>query len=272
VTAKYAHRKLTEFLDSAHFARSKAMTQRKRPYTWIVEYLLVFCIVICAGPAVWAGEYVFTPIDQATCDQGATSGRDYTGNFSSDWYFIGTKPPCPNASSLKKYCTRIQTQDGYLFEATVERMNSDSAWLKEMIAPLEGDDEAKAETIARFPKQSLQKSLQKCGLTGKQVRAKLLAEAEAATKTDAVTNTDFAVIGTWAPDLAMKIWKRECEGHPFTDPADHSESPRTDKYWKSNPRFLNFCLVTTEDRLSARPKNFKGLWKDSSDVRSPSDE
>ena len=185
--------------------------------------------------------------------RGATSGKDFTGASSSDWYFIGAKPPCPYAGSLKKYCARIQTRNGYVFEETAQILNDDPVRVKELVEPFGDDENAKAQALASHPKQSLQKSLQKCGLNEEQLRAKLVVEAEAASKTDrdADLERDFAVIGSWAPDLAMKIWKRECEGHPFSDPTDHREHPRQDKYWLANPHYLQFCSLTTEESMES---------------------
>lgn len=232
-------------------------------------FLIAFA-TIGAMPVLWAAEYVPPRMDEAACEQGATSGKDFTGASSSDWYFIGSKPPCPYAGSLKKYCARIQTRNGYVFEEMAQALNDDPVWVNGQVAPFEGDDDAKAQALASHPKQSLQKSLQKCGLNREQVRAKLVAEAEAASKTDhdAELARDFAVIGSWAPDLAMKIWKRECEGHPLTDPSDHSESPRLDKYWKANPRYLQFCSLTTDDAMGRRPKDFSKIWTDISALSS----
>jgi hypothetical protein len=226
-------------------------------------FLAVGAIVI-AKPAMSAAEYIPPKMDEASCDQGATSGKDFTGVTSSDWYFIGAKPPCASAGSLKKYCARLQTRQGYVSEALVQALNDDPAWVNGVVAPFEGDDDAKAQALYSHPKQGLQKSLQKCGLNGDQVRAKLVTEAEAASKTDSgsALARDFAVIGTWAPDLAKSIWKRECEGHPFNDPSDHSESPRLDKYWKGNGRYQQFCLGTTDDAMARRPKDFSKIWTD----------
>jgi hypothetical protein len=220
--------------------------------------------LVAAAPAMSAAEYVPPKMDEATCDQGATTGKDFTNVTSSDWYFIGAKPPCTSAASLKKYCARIQTRDGYVFEATAEAVNGDPELVGQFTAPFEDDEKALAAALYSHPKQSLQKSLQKCGLKDEQVRAKLVAEAEAASKTDAnaALARDFAVIGMWAPDLAMTIWKRECQGHPFSDPNAHSESPPLDKYWKANPHYLQFCEATTDDGLARRPKDFTKIWKD----------
>jgi hypothetical protein len=219
--------------------------------------------VASVAPAGAAAEYVPPKMDEASCDQGATSGKDLTGVTSSDWYFIGAKPPCTSASSLKKYCTRLQTRQGYVFEAITQAMNDDPAWVNGMVAPFEGDDEAKAAALYSHPRQGLQKSLQKCGLNGDQVRAKLVAEAEAALKSGSgpALARDLAVIGMWAPDRAMIIWKRECEGHRFSDPSDRNEMT-VDKYWKANPRYLQFCTTTTEDPMGKRPKDFSKVWKD----------
>jgi hypothetical protein len=226
--------------------------------------LLAACAVPTVAPAKAAADYVPPKMDEVTCDKGAASGKDIAGVTSSDWYFIGAKPPCTSAASLKKYCARIQTRNGYVFEAIAEAVNGDPEMVGQFTAPFDGDDEALAATLYSHPKQSLQKSLQKCGLKDEQVRANLVAEAEVASKTDAnaALARDFAVIGMWAPDLAMTIWKRECQGHPFSDPNAHSESPPLDKYWKANPHYLQFCEATTDDGLARRPKDLTKIWKD----------
>jgi hypothetical protein len=227
-------------------------------------------LVLAAGamalvfPAKAATEYVPPKMDDMSCDKGATSGKDFTGVTSSAWYFIGAKPPCTSASSVKKYCARLQTLQGYVFEAMSQALNDDPAWVNSMVAPFEGDDEAKAQALYSHPKQSLQKSLQKCGLNGDQLRAKFVSDAEASSK----TNIDFAVIGMWAPDRSMALWKRECEGHPFGDPSDHSAIPRTDKYWKANPRYLQFCMTTTDGPMAKRPKDLRKVWTDISALSS----
>ncbi len=246
------------------------MTHRRLPASWLAGPFLAVCAIVIAKPAMSAAEYIPPKMDEATCDQGATRGKDFTGVTSSDWYFIGAKPPCASAGTLKKYCARLQTRQGYVFEALTQALNDDPVWLNGMVAPFEGDDDAKAAALYSHPKQSLQKSLQKCALNGDQVRAKLVTEAEAASKTDAGASLarDFAVIGTWAPTLAMTIWKRECEGHYFSDPSDHSENPRTDKYWKANPRYLQFCLGTTDDAMARRPKDLAKIWNDLSALTS----
>jgi hypothetical protein len=225
--------------------------------------LLAAFAVACIAPAGAAAEYAPPKMDEASCDQGATSGKDFTGVTSSDWYFIGAKPPCTSAGSLRKFCARMQTRQGFVFEAMTQALNDDPAWVNGMVAPFEGDDEAKAAALYSHPKQSLQKSLQKCALNADQVRAKLVAEAEVALKTGSgpAPARDLAVIGMWAPDRAMAIWKRECEGHRFSDPSDRSEMT-VDKYWKANPRFLQFCTMTTEDPMGKRPKDFSKVWKD----------
>jgi len=240
------------------------MKHARRSIFWMAGLLLAAIAFAAVEPARAAAEYVPPALDQSICDQGATSGKDFTGVTSSDWYFIGAKPPCTSAGSLRKYCARLQTLQGYVFEAMAQALNDDPAWVNAMVAPFEGDDDAKAAALYSHPKQSLQKSLQKCALNGDQVRAKLVTEAEAATKTDSdsALARDFAVIGLWAPDLAMTLWKRECEGHPFSDPGDRSESPRTDKYWKANPRYLQFCLSTTADPMARRPKDIRKVWTD----------
>ena len=151
----------------------------------------------------------------------------------------------------------------------VQALNDDPAWVNAMVAPFEGDDEAKAAALYSHPRQSLQKSLQKCALNGDQVRARLVTEAELASKADSgsALALDLAVIGFWAPDRAMVIWKRECEGHRFTDPGDRSEMT-VDKYWKANPRYLPFCTMSTEDPMGKRPKDFSKVWKDISALSS----
>ena len=204
----------------------------------LVARLLAACVAATLASPGRAAEYAPPKMDEASCDKGATSGKDVAGVTSSAWYFIGTKPPCTSAASLKKYCARLQTRQGYVFEAMSQALNDDPAWVQSMVAPFEGDDEAKAAALYSHPKQSLQKSLQKCGLNGDQVRAKLVAEAEAASKTDtgAALSRDLAVIGMWAPDRALGIWKRECEGHRSTDPADRNGNT-VDPYWKTNPRY-----------------------------------
>jgi hypothetical protein len=239
------------------------MTYPKRSATSMAGLLLAACAFTAAAPAKAATDYVPAKLDDASCDQGATSGKDFTGVTSSDWYFIGAKPPCTSASSLKKYCARLQTRQGYVFEAMAQALNDDPALVKGMVDPFEGDDDAKAAALYSHPKQSLQKSLQKCGLNGDQVRAKLVTEAELASRTDPVSAVtgDLAVIGMWAPDRAMAIWKRECEGHRFSDPSDRSELT-VDKYWKANPRYLQFCTTTTEDPMGKRPKDFSKIWTD----------
>jgi hypothetical protein len=243
--------------------RTGSMTHQRRFASWMAGLLLAACAVAAAPPAKAAAEYVPEKMDEASCDQGATSGKDLTGVTSSAWYFIGAKPPCTSASSLKKYCARLQTRQGYVFEAMSQALNDDPAWVKDMVSPFEGDDEAKAQALYSHPKQSLTRSLQKCALNNDQLRAKFAMEAEASSK----TRIDFAVIGMWAPDHAMAIWKRECEGHPFSDPSDHSENPRMDKYWKANPRFLQFCLATTtEDAGARKPKDFRKVWTNISDL------
>ena len=220
--------------------------------------------LVAAAPAMSAAEYVPPKMDEATCDQGATTGKDYTNVTSSDWYFIGAKPPCTSAASLKKYCARIQTRNGYVFETTAQAVNGDPEMVGQFIAPIDDDEEAKAQALYSHPKLSLQKSLQKCGLTDAQVHARLVAEAEVATKTDvdSALARDFAVLGLWAPDIAMTIWKRECQGHPISDPNAHSEDPPLDKYWKANPRYLAFCESTTDDSLARRAKDFSKIWTD----------
>lgn len=240
------------------------MTCQKSPLFSKVGTLMFSLALIGASAALRAAEYVPPQMDEATCEKGATSGKDITGVTSSDWYFIGSKPPCPYASTLKKYCAMIQTRRGYVFEELTQAMNDDPARISELVAAFEGDDDAKAQTLAMHPKQSMKKSLEKCGLNRDQVRAKLVTEAEAASKTDSGgdLSRDFAVVGMWAPDRAMQIWKRECAGHPFSDPADHSEMPRMDKYWKSNPRYLEFCSLTTADAMGKGPKDFSHIWTD----------
>ena len=246
------------------------MTHPRRSHSRMAGLSIAICAVAAVAPAAAAGEYVPPKMDESSCDQGATSGKDFTGVTSSDWYFIGAKPPCTSASSLKKYCARLQTRQGYVFEAMAQALNDDPVWVNGLVAAFEGDDEAKAATLYSHPKQSLQKSLQKCALNGDQVRAKLVTEAEVASKADSgpALARDFAVIGMWAPELAMTIWKRECEGHPFLDPSDHGESPRTDKYWKANPRYLQFCLSTTDGPMAKRPKDLRKVWTDISALSS----
>jgi hypothetical protein len=209
-------------------------------------------------------------MDDATCDKGATSGKDIAGVTSSDWYFITEKPPCTAAGSLKKYCARIQTRDGYVFEAIAEGVNDDPELVGQFTAPFEDDEKVLAAVIYSHPKQSLKKSLQKCGLKDEQVRAKLVAEAEVASRTDVnpALARDFAVIGMWAPDLAMTIWKRECQGHHFSDPNINTEHPMLDKYWYANPHYLEFCEATTDDGRVQRPKDFSKIWTNISDLSS----
>jgi hypothetical protein len=129
-----------------------------------------------------AAEYVPPKMDESSCDQGATSGKDFTDVTSSDWYFIGAKTPCTSASSLENLYARLQTRRGYVFEAMAQSLNDDPAWVKGMVAPFEGDDEAKAAALYSRTKQILQKSLQKCALNGDQVRSKLVTEAELASR------------------------------------------------------------------------------------------
>ena len=136
------------------------MTQRRSQFLSQVRNFLFCFAAIGASPALRATDYVPPKMDEASCEQGATSGKDLTGVTSSDWYFIGSKPPCPYASTLKKYCARIQTRQGYAFEALAQEMNDDPAWVSAQVAPFEGDDEGKAQALASHPKQSLQKSLQ----------------------------------------------------------------------------------------------------------------
>jgi hypothetical protein len=236
---------------------------------WTLGLLLAASAVAVVAPARAAAEYVPPKMDESSCDQGATSGKDFTGVTSSDWYFIGAKPPCTSAGSLRKYCARLQTRQGYVFEAMAQALNDDPAWVNAMVSPFEGDDDAKAAALYSHPKQSLQKSLQKCALNGEQVRAKLVVEAELALKTGSgpAPARDLAVIGFWAPDRAMAIWKRECEGHRFSDPGDRSEMT-VDKYWKANPRYLQFCTMSTDDPMAKRPKDFSKIWKDISALSS----
>ncbi len=245
------------------------MIDTTRSTSWMAALLVAACAVAPVAPARAAAEYVPPKMDESSCDQGATSGKDFTGVTSSAWYFIGAKPPCSSASSLKKYCARLQTLQGYVFEAMSQALNDDPAWLQGMVAPFEGDDEAKAAALYSHPKQSLQKSLQKCALNGDQVRAKLVTEAELASKSGSGSALirNLAVVAMWAPDRAMAIWKRECEGHRFSDPSDRSEMT-VDKYWKANPRYLQFCTTTTEDPMGKRPKDFSKVWKDISALSS----
>ena len=222
------------------------MEHRKVGVCAMARTILTACAIGAGASTFAASDYVPPVMDAATCDQGAASGKDITGSTSSVWYFIGPKPPCPYASSLQKYCARLQTRQGYLWEEGSDALNNDRATINGIVSAFDDDPEAKAQALARYPQQSLSKALQKCGLTKEQLRAKLAKEADAASKTDQkrALNQDFAVIAHWAPDLSLQIWKRECQGHPIADPNSHSESPPLDKYWRDNPRYMQFCLLT----------------------------
>jgi hypothetical protein len=245
------------------------MTHQGRSTFRMTGLFVAVWTIAAFTPAKAAGEYIPPKMDEASCDKGATTGKDFTGVTSSDWYFIGAKPPCTSANSLKKYCAHLQTRNAYVFEEMTQAFNEDPALVNQLVAPFEGDDEAKAQALYSHPRQSLQKSLQKCGLTREQVRTKLVAEAETASKTDlgSALDRDFAVIGSWAPDLAMTIWKRECEGHRFADPRDSSENT-VDKYWKANPRYLRFCSLSSADPMGKRPKDLTKVWTDISALSS----
>jgi hypothetical protein len=40
-------------------------------------------------------------MDECRCEQGAASGKDFTGVTGTDWYFIGAKPPAPRQAAAK---------------------------------------------------------------------------------------------------------------------------------------------------------------------------
>jgi len=245
------------------------MTQQRRLASWIAGLLLAACAgaAAAATPAKPAAPYVPGPMDEATCERAATLGKDISGANSSDWYFYGAKPPCSSASSLKKFCARLQTLEGYSYEAAFTSLMDNTAMVNAQAAAFEDDADAKAAFLYSHQRQGLQKSLQKCAVNDGQLRAKFVAEAEARAKANAgiVGAHDYAVIVTFSADRAaavnatLAVWKRECEGHRFSDPRDEMQ---TDKYWKANPRYLPFCKATSENEFAKQPKDLAKLWND----------
>jgi len=244
------------------------MKNPSRFNSWIAGLLLaaIAGAASAAAPAKGAAAFVPDPIDEASCEQGATTGKDAGGAISSAWYFIGAKPPCTSASTLKKFCARIQTLEGYSQEAVYTSLMDNTANVNAQAAAFDDDADAKAAFLYSHQKQGLQKSLQKCGLNDGQLRAKFVAEAEAHAKanTGVVSVRDQAVIVTFAADRASAVnaalasWKRECAGHPIVGARDNE----LNKYWIANPRYKSFCETTSQDEFGKQPKDLDKLWND----------
>jgi hypothetical protein len=225
--------------------------------------LLAACagVAAAAAPSRAAMEYVPDKIDEASCEQGATTGKDAGGAISSAWYFIGTKPPCTSAGTLKKFCARLQTLKGYSQEAAYTSLMDNTAMVNAQAAAFDDDADARAAFLYSHQKQGLQKSLQKCALNDGQLRAKFVAEARARNAGPG-GNSDYAVIVTYSADRAaavqeaLTLWKRECAGHPMVGARDNE----LNKYWIANPRYKSFCEATSQDEFGMQPKDLDKLW------------
>ena len=171
----------------------------------------------------------------------AAPGIDYQGN-ASGYMFIGEHPACTSASDLQNFCTAMQTRN--IFEK-LEDADKAAEGAPAIAATL--PEESRAQFLGTYPKNVLQLSAQKCGLSMAAIRSKLVAEADAAMKTDNKSDqyTDARFILQEDPAYAETLWKRECGGRvklvvTHSEMGDHFDVARV------NPGYADFCTQSSE--------------------------
>ena len=173
-------------------------------------------------------------------------GVDYQSQ-SAAYLFIGDHPMCTDPDKVKDFCATLTKREGFV------RAQSDNAaaeGLREVAASL--PEESRQGYLAQHPLHGLEQAMAKCGLKLDQVRAQLIAEAEASINSgaaDQAESTGFLMAE--APAKAEAIWTRECAGH--MDQKTVGEGLDWD--FKGKPTYKGFCTSTSDP--STKPVKFK---------------
>lgn len=189
-----------------------------------------------------------------TCGNYAAGGVDYQSQ-SAAYLFIGDHPMCADKSKMDQFCKALVTRDGY---TVTQDANAAADAAPEIAQSL--PEESRDGFMQQHPKHAFEQAMAKCGLKVDDVRAKLVAEAEALIKTDS-KEKQFADIGFLmreSPATAEAVWNRECSGRLF--PGRQGEGYGT--VFKGNPAYEYFCNITsTADRADGPLKFYPKATK-----------
>jgi hypothetical protein len=213
-----------------------------------------------AGDTVPAARATAATTSTATSTAAATDGApacmmlapgiDMMGN-AAGYLFIGDHPACTSPEDLHKFCAAMKTRPIY---EKLEDANKGAESAAEVAAGL--PEEARATYLATLPKHVLELTAQKCGLSVADLRSKLVAEADAAMKTDKPTDqySDYQFILREDLGYAEALWKRECSGHVKLVET-HSEAGDRFEVKGVSPAYVEYCtqLASKDGTSFKRP-------------------
>ena len=171
----------------------------------------------------------------------AAPGVDYMSN-AAGYLFIGDHPACTSPDDLQKFCAAMRTR--VIFQK-LEDANLAAESAPEIAATL--PEESRAQFIATYPKHVLEQSAQKCGLAVAGIRSQLVAEADAAMKSDSKSDQyyDAQFILAEDPAYAEAMWKRECRGHVKLV-ITHSEAGDRYDVTGVKPAYADYCMQVAD--------------------------
>ena len=217
------------------------------PVTRFVRLFAVCCLVLAGcgtKPTEGASATKSADATVATAKTPESSGNDGASSGGGTWdctYYPGGGVDYQSQSAA------------YLFIGDFVRAESDNAAaeaMREVAASL--PEESRQGYLAQHPLHGLEQAMAKCGLRLEQVRAQLVADAEASINSgtaDEAESTGFLMAE--APAKAEAIWARECAGH--MDQKTVGEGLDWD--FKGKPTYRGFCTSTSDP--STKPAKFK---------------